>query len=93
MSIKMKLGPFPDHVGGASSHKRWVQDHRSKADSTLSSHRVDGYRERKARILSARIDAGTLEPETVMAVERDYARELRDIRREKRCVAIIPALG
>ena len=93
MSIKMKLGPFPDHVGGASSHKRWVQENRSAAHSTLSGATVDGYRMRKARILSHRIDAGTLEPQTVTAVERDYARELRAIRREKKCVAINPTSG
>tara|TARA_R110000868_G_scaffold117108_10_gene311156 strand:- start:89 stop:370 length:282 start_codon:yes stop_codon:yes gene_type:complete len=93
MSIKMKLGSFPDHVGGASSHKRWVQEHRSRADSTLSSSRVDGYRMRKARILSRLIDNGQLGAQTVTAVERDYARELRAIRREKKCVDVNPTLG
>ena len=93
MSIKMKLGPLPDHVGGASSHKRWVEQHRSAAHSTLSGATVDGYRMRKARILSRLIDSGRLDAQTVTAVERDYARELRAIRREKKCVVTNPTSG
>lgn len=74
-----KIGELPDWTGGHFSNKT-LQGKFTEINNN-SYHSNHAARERRARIILNRIKLGKLSPTAIAAVERDYAKELKKLRK------------
>lgn len=79
------IGEFPATLPleKGFNHSKWLAS-RPIEWSRNTPATAPGYRERKAKILLARINAGKLSPSARDGVERDYAKELAKLRKASR---------
>ena len=75
----LKIGELPDWTGGHFSNKKLQGKFTEINNNSYHSNHVA--RERRARIILNRIKLGQLSPTAIEAVERDYAKELKKLRK------------
>jgi hypothetical protein len=79
MKTSLKIGELPDWTGGHFSNKH-LRGKFTEVNNN-SFHSNHAARERRARIILNRIKLGQLSPTAIEAVERDYAKELKKLRK------------
>lgn len=82
---KMKTGEWPVAVlnNRDFNHSQWNRQHRLPL-TTQSNATARGYRKMKARQLLRLLNSGKLTGTAAAAVERDYAKELKQLRKGAR---------